>query len=145
MRNQVAAAQRAGPRAHLLGADLRAATPAAPVHALVDPDHLARILDSLINNALSYAGERPRVEVSVEAGERPRVLVKDDGNGVTEGMEEHIFERFVRGNPAGQGPPGTGLGLAIARELAERNAACLMLEPAHAERGAVFGLTLRSG
>lgn len=137
-----AAIVRAHPRVLLLGADLRAAAPEVPTAAEVDPEHLARILDNLISNALTHSGERPVVEVSVESGERPLVRVEDHGTGIPAGAEERIFERFVRGDPAGQGPPGTGLGLAVARELAERNGASLELEPAEAGRGAVFSLSL---
>ncbi|GAC1338997.1 MAG: hypothetical protein NVSMB29_05640 [Candidatus Dormibacteria bacterium] len=138
-----AAVERAEPRAALRQADLSAAAPEVPTSAEVDPDHLARILDNLIVNALTYSGERPVVRVSVEAGERPVVRVQDQGEGIPAGMEERIFERFVRGDPAGQGPPGTGLGLSVARELAERNGACLLLEPVPAGSGAVFSLSLR--
>jgi two-component system OmpR family sensor kinase len=44
--------------------------------------------------------------------------VADDGPGVPEGDQAHLFERFYR---AGGGQAsGSGLGLAIASELAER-------------------------
>ena len=42
--------------------------------------------------------------------------VLDEGGGISEEMERHLFERFYTGR---QEKGGTGLGLAIAREVVE--------------------------
>jgi signal transduction histidine kinase len=57
----------------------------------------------------------------VAAGDRSDTVafsVTDDGPGVPEGDQEHLFERFYRAE--GGQASGSGLGLAIASELAER-------------------------
>jgi signal transduction histidine kinase len=75
-----------------------------------------RALDSLIENAIVYAG-RGRVTVRVDGCE---IEVVDDGPGLAQGEEEAVFERFHRGAAGRSGARGTGLGLSIARQLAER-------------------------
>jgi signal transduction histidine kinase len=136
-----AAVQRALPRASMLGGTVALKRSAGTVCVTVDPLHVGRVLDNLLNNALTYGGAHPEVRVAVVAGESPRVTVEDDGDGVPAGLEEKIFERFVRGCEAGTGPTGTGLGLYICRELAQRNGAEVTLEYSKPGIGSRFAVT----
>lgn len=132
---------RSRPRAVLLGADLSADLPGDPVPVLADPDHVARILDNLLNNALTYTVDKPVVRVRVSPGPPREVEVSDDGLGIPPDQAERIFERFFRiDHPQLPRQPGTGLGLAISRDLAERYDGRLELAPS--EKGATFRLTL---
>jgi len=132
---------RAEPRAALLGAEVAAELPADPVPVRADPDHLARILDNLINNALTYTPDRPSVQIAVSAGSRTEVTVTDQGVGIPEAHRQRIFERFYRVDHAAlPRQAGTGLGLAISRELAERHGGSLELVPTAS--GTCFRLAL---
>jgi signal transduction histidine kinase len=134
---------RAEPRAALADATMASELPARAVQVVADPDHVGRILDNLINNALSYGGPRPWVKATVGGGEQAEVLVEDHGVGVPADMRERIFERFVRVDGQGQpAVPGTGLGLAISRELAERWGGSLELAASQPGRGSSFVLRL---
>jgi signal transduction histidine kinase len=135
------AVQRAQSRAALLGGVIELRRSPAAATVAVDPQQVGRVLDNLINNALSYGGERPRVDVTVSADPAPRVTVRDRGVGIAAGAEERIFERFVRGHETGSGPAGTGLGLYICRDLARRNGAEVTLMQTGAGEGSVFALT----
>ena len=74
---------------------------------------MARIIDELLGNAISYAATQ--VEVTMRQHGRDVVLsVADDGPGVPAGEREAVFERFTRGTSAV--PGGSGLGLALVRE-----------------------------
>ena len=64
--------------------------------------------------------------------------VADDGPGVPEGDQEHLFERFYRAE--GGQAWGSGLGLAIASELAERMGGSIELDSKPGET--VFTLLL---
>jgi signal transduction histidine kinase len=134
---------RAEPRAALADATLASELPARAVRVEADPEHVGRILDNLINNALSYGGPRPWVKATVNGGEQAEVLVEDHGVGVPEALRERIFDRFFRGEGRDRpSVPGTGLGLAISRELAERWGGSLELAPGQPRRGSSFVLRL---
>jgi signal transduction histidine kinase len=138
------AVQRALPRAALLGAHVESDLPLTAVMAMAQPVPLARILDNLVNNSLSYSTELAWVRLAVRDGPSPAVVVEDRGEGVPDAMHERIFERFVRvenGRTAQR--TGTGLGLSISRELAERVGGTLSLEWSEPGRGSRFVLSLR--
>ena len=135
------ALHRAEARAHLLEADMRLETPDQPVLAEADPNHVGRILDNLINNALTYSAERPWVKVTVVAD--AGVVVEDRGLGVPEDRRDAIFERFYRVNDPSLPPqPGTGLGLYLSRELAQRYGGTVTLEESTPGLGSRFLLRL---
>ena len=76
---------------------------------------LERILDALVENAISYSPAHTTVEV---ASFPERIEVSDRGPGIDADERELVFERFRRGRAGRDGPPGSGLGLSMARELA---------------------------
>ena len=132
---------RSEPRAALLGAEVFAELPAEPVPVRADPDHLARILDNLINNALTYTADKPWVRVAVSPGPPSEITVTDRGLGIPAVHREKVFERFYRVDHAElPRQAGTGLGLAISRELAERHGGSLEL--LHTDIGTSFRLRL---
>ncbi len=140
------AVERARPRARLLGGRLRARLGPGPLRVSADADHIAKIIDNLVNNALTYSrdGEPPSVTVSVSraAGEA-MVSVQDQGRGVPPAASERIFERFFRVEDAGQErQPGTGLGLYISSELAGRHGGRVVLDWSRPGRGSRFSLCL---
>ncbi|MGH7476239.1 MAG: ATP-binding protein [Longimicrobiales bacterium] len=81
-------------------------------------------LVNLVGNAIKYADpakaeRRVDIRASYDDGrERLRVEVSDNGLGIPEAAQVHVFKRFFRAHP--DSAPGTGLGLAIAREAVER-------------------------
>ncbi len=84
--------------------------------AICDSDRVAQIVRILLDNALKHTPSRTPVTIktSRENG-TAQIVVEDQGSGLPEEEQQHIFDRFYSGD-AGK---GTGLGLAIARELAE--------------------------
>jgi signal transduction histidine kinase len=145
LRNVVqAAGERARPRAQLLGAEIATGLPADPVLVKADAEHLARILDNLINNGLTYSLQEPHLLITVSGeGGRGVVRVADNGVGIPESERERVFDRFHRANePAFRNVPGTGLGLYISRQLAEGDGGSLVIEGSAPGGGTVFALTL---
>ena len=138
------AAERARPRADLLQAEITTETSTAAIRVKANADQLGRILDNLINNALSYCAGRPRVILSASVqGTRAILRVADNGVGIPLHEQERIFEQFHRSNePAFASVPGTGLGLYISRQLAEANGGSLTVERSSPENGTVFSLVL---
>ncbi|WP_101926717.1 MULTISPECIES: ATP-binding protein [Luteimonas] len=90
----------------------------APVHG--DIDDLGILVRNLIDNALRHggAGTRVRVRTGVEGVGPDRVTtlrVEDDGAGIPEAEQAHVFERFYR---AGDGHRAQGIGMGLS--LVER-------------------------
>src|SRR2546423_3133833 len=134
---------RAEPRAALMQAHVTSKFPRHPVLVEADPEHVGRILDALINNALTYSAGTPRVTLTVSNSMNPQVAVEDRGIGIPSDVRERIFERFFRMEHAAlNAPPGTGLGLYIGQVLAERSGGSLLLERSEEGRGSRFVLRL---
>ena len=83
---------------------------------MAEPGRLARAIDNLIDNAVSFSPPGGLVEVAVTAvGEEVRVRIDDEGPGVPASSREAIFNRFVSVRPGSDGfGRHSGLGLAIA-------------------------------
>ncbi|HEX4508573.1 MAG TPA: ATP-binding protein, partial [Burkholderiaceae bacterium] len=88
---------------------------AEPACAQADAVHLARAVDNLLDNAMRHAPEGSVVELRMRRTERGTLTIRvdDDGPGVPDALQGHLFEPFATGRP-----DGTGLGLALAREVA---------------------------
>jgi signal transduction histidine kinase len=139
------AARRAEPRVHLLGGELETHVADEALIVSADPEHVARVLDNLVNNALTYrrAGQPAWVQLSAGVEEGQAVVsVEDRGRGVSSDLHERIFERFVRGEQGSSGAPGTGLGLYISRQLAARHGGRLELDRSIPGQGSRFSLRL---
>lgn len=138
------AVARAGPFADLAGGTLTAVVPPHRVEALGNPDHARRILDNLINNAISYSNGPPHVEVRISERDRfVEVDVNDDGRGIPVSHHAAVFDEFVRVDDSENGAvPGAGLGLYIARRLAESMGGELILVSSSPGQGSIFRLRL---
>lgn len=107
--------------------------------AVVDPEHLFRILQNLTRNAAqamaaSGRGDRVTLKLDREGGEA-RILVSDNGPGIPARALDTLFQPF-----SGSGN-GSGLGLAIAAELARANGGALRLADSTTQ-GTSFELVL---
>lgn len=145
-----AAMHRVEPRARLAEAELGRDLPSEPVLADTDPAHVARILDNLLNNAITYSPSPPWVRVTLDSEDGAhRIRVEDHGVGIPGHDHEHVFERFTRLSHPTLGPrPGTGLGLYISRKLTEEIGGRLSVESSEPGSGTVMALRLpavRSG
>jgi two-component system sensor histidine kinase ChvG len=84
-----------------------------------DESRLARLLDNLVDNAMSFSPAGGRVRVGVAREGNVIVTVEDDGPGVPPERREAIFTRFHSLRPEEEFGRHSGLGLAIARAIAE--------------------------
>ncbi|GAA1476915.1 hypothetical protein GCM10009623_13610 [Nocardioides aestuarii] len=97
--------------------------PDAPVAALGDETEIDRLVANLVSNAVKYTPVGRAVAVKVDRdGDHVVLEVSDQGLGISEADQEHLFEEFFRStNPAATSLPGTGLGLAIVKRIVERH------------------------
>jgi heavy metal sensor kinase len=93
-----------------------------------DPEALARIVSTLLSNALQYNRPEGSIEVRLETADGAAVLsVADTGVGIAAEHRRHVFERFYRADAA-RAAGGTGLGLAICKGLAEAHGGAVEVE-----------------
>ena len=85
------------------------------------PDRLARAIDNLIDNAISFSPPGGLVEIAAaRVDDKVRVRVDDEGPGVPSEAREAIFNRFHSVRPDAEDfGRHSGLGLAIARAIVQ--------------------------
>lgn len=105
--------------------------------AYAEPETLGRAVGNLLSNAIRLAPAGSTVTTAV--GSRDGwawIAVRDEGPGIPEDEQEHVFDRFVRGTNGNGGTAdginnginnGTGLGLPIARQIVESHGGRLVL------------------
>ena len=137
------AVERVHPRADLLRAEVTVKLPSEPVPVEADADQLGRVLDDLINNALTYTIRRPQVVIGLSTHSRRALLrVADNGIGIPKDERELVFDRLYRVADPRVVVPGIGLGLYIGRHLAESYGGTLVVESSSPGTGTVFALAL---
>ncbi|MDD5833087.1 MAG: ATP-binding protein [Clostridiales bacterium] len=95
-----------------------------------DPDLIAELIDNLLQNAVRYNRDGGYVRVDVRRENGHAVLsVEDNGIGIPEDKQSHVFERFYRVDKSrSRETGGTGLGLAIVKHIAEIHNAQIKLQ-----------------
>lgn len=88
-----------------------------PAAVRCDEKRLRQILINLIGNAVKFTQEGTVWFRLNYARDMAIFEIEDSGPGIAANELEHIFEPFLRGAAAAQGPGGTGLGLTIAKML----------------------------
>ena len=83
------------------------------------PDRLARAINAIIDNAVSFSPSGGLVEIAVaRVGDEVRIRIDDEGPGVPPEAREAIFNRFHSVRPEGENfGRHSGLGLAIAQAI----------------------------
>jgi len=114
------AIEAAQPAAARAGVTLKlSAHPVGQLHG--DRDRLGQMLDNLVSNAIKFTPEGGTVRVAVRGGDGVAQLeVADDGMGIPDDEQKHLFERFFRASTATKAAvPGAGLGLTIVKTIVD--------------------------
>jgi two-component system, OmpR family, sensor histidine kinase KdpD len=86
----------------------------------VDFDLAKQALKQLVDNAIKYSPKDSPVEIEAQLINKDIVIsVCDNGQGIDETDEAHIFDKFYRGRRSSYDVKGTGLGLSIAKGMVE--------------------------
>ena len=91
---------------------------AGPLPVLADREHMLRVLNNLIKNAVQAMPEDHDGRISVIArreGSRARIEVRDNGTGIPEEARERIFTPSFTTKSSGM-----GLGLAMVKRMVEQ-------------------------
>jgi two-component system phosphate regulon sensor histidine kinase PhoR len=104
------------------GGDLETSLKAAPALVFADKLHLTNIIHNLLDNAVKYCREVPKILISTEnlPNGKLKMIVKDAGLGISKEHQSKIFEKFYR-VPTGNvhNVKGFGLGLFYTKNICE--------------------------
>jgi signal transduction histidine kinase len=87
------------------------------------PRDLQIVFSNLLDNAVKYGGEEPKVFVQARPQGDDRVVarISDNGRGIRFELRRKIFQRFFRGgSELERTTKGTGLGLYIVKNLVKK-------------------------
>jgi signal transduction histidine kinase len=138
------AVEAARPGYNAKGVELAARLAAGLPDVTVDPDRLAQVVGSLLDNALRHTPPGGKVIISTAAAAQDlTITVTDTGEGIAAEHLPHIFERFYRADTArDRTRGGSGIGLTIARALVTTHGGTLTAASDGPGTGARFTLTL---
>ena len=117
----------------------------SPAIVIGDADELKAAVWNLIDNAVKYSGQEPRVTISLqETADHSRyaLKVRDSGAGISPNELKRVFRRFYRIHGMSVRTKGSGLGLFIVRSVAKRHGGKAFAESEGAGRGSTFTLLL---
>ncbi|WP_271856336.1 sensor histidine kinase [Patiriisocius marinus] len=110
---------------------------------LVNESHMTNVLVNLLDNAVKYSEDSPKIDIFTENVRNGVVLkIRDQGLGMTKGEQRKIFEKFYR-VPTGDihNVKGHGLGLSYAKRILNDHDATISVE-SELGKGSTFSIKL---
>ncbi len=106
-------------QAEQAGVDYTLDVPEQPIVISGIREHISRVLDNLLDNAIKFTPSGGDIHVGLKRAEQwVEITVSDTGIGIPEEDLPVLFERFQRGKNTSK-YPGSGLGLAIVKAIVE--------------------------
>jgi len=110
-----------------------------------DWDALSQAIWNLLDNAVKYSSDHPKVHVELKAGEPVAIRVRDEGLGIPASEKDRILRKFIRGSRAkAYGIKGTGIGLAIVKHIVDAHAGKVLID-SELGKGSTFTVLLPGG
>lgn len=105
--------------------------------------HLTNAIVNIIDNAIKYSPEAPKVSVFTENVDgRILLKVKDEGMGMTKNIQKNIFKKFYREEKGNvHNVKGHGLGLAYVKKIIEHHQGTIHVE-SEKGKGSTFIVSL---
>jgi two-component system phosphate regulon sensor histidine kinase PhoR len=92
--------------------------------------HLTNVIMNILDNAVKYSDDVPRVHVTTEnAGNFVVIKIKDEGIGMSKPVQRKIFDKFYREQTGNiHNVKGLGLGLSYVKSIVERHQGQVFVE-----------------
>ena len=121
-----------------------------PVHSdsiLVSCDvtRIEQVLNNLVSNAIKYSPDDTTITIGLELasqGQEVLIWIKDEGYGISQEQQSHLFERFYQvRNEQNATKGGLGLGLYISAEIVKQHGGRIWVESKEGQ-GSTFYIAL---
>ena len=108
-----------------------------------DGNLIKQLLYILIDNAVKYTPENKKIHICLQQQKNKNIiLIRDEGIGISETDQKHIFERFYRAEKSrSRNAGGLGLGLSLADIIVKEHKGLIEVKSAP-EQGSCFTVTL---
>jgi len=105
---------------------------------LADKVHLTNLLQNLIDNAIKYSKENPKIDIHlIEKPNQLEIKIEDQGIGIPKAYQSQIFDRFFRVPQNDRHDvKGHGLGLHYVKSVIDQHKGSIELLPS--EIGTTF-------
>ncbi|MCA9257807.1 MAG: HAMP domain-containing histidine kinase [Planctomycetales bacterium] len=111
-----------------------------PVVAEVNAQEIKQVVLNLITNGLESLGDQGEVRIELRRlGDTAEIKVVDNGCGMSDDVQKHLFEPFYTNRRTGQ---GIGLGLSITHRIVEEHHGTIEATSEGAGRGSQFVVRL---
>ena len=86
---------------------------------LANQFHMTNVLVNILENALKYSDDKPKIDVFTESTNKNLLIkIEDKGIGMSKNVQKHIFDKFYREQKGNiHDVKGHGLGLAYVKEI----------------------------
>ena len=112
-----------------------------PVHCVTDPDLSMQVWTNLLDNAVKYSSNSVHLMIDIqEENDTARVTIADNGIGMSEEDQRHIFEQFYQVEHS-HVQEGNGLGLTIVKTIVDQLGGSISVE-SEIGKGSTFQVIL---
>ena len=110
---------------------------------LANETHFTNVIVNILDNAIKYSPDAPKIEVYTEnVGNNILLKVKDYGSGMSKAAAKRVFEKFYREHTGNiHNVKGHGLGLAYVKRIVEDHQGYVSVET-EKEKGSTFTIKL---
>jgi two-component system phosphate regulon sensor histidine kinase PhoR len=110
---------------------------------LANETHFTNVIVNILDNAIKYSDEAPKIDVYTEnVGNNILLKISDQGNGMSKQVQKRVFEKFFREHTGNvHNVKGHGLGLAYVKRIVDDHQGHVSVE-SEKGKGSVFTIKL---
>lgn len=110
---------------------------------LANETHFTNVIVNILDNAVKYSDESPKIDVYTEnIGNNIILKIADQGNGMSKQVQKRVFEKFYREHTGNvHNVKGHGLGLAYVKRIVDDHQGHIAVE-SEKGKGSVFTIKL---
>ncbi|MFQ5612092.1 MAG: ATP-binding protein [Anaerolineae bacterium] len=109
----------------------------------VDKVRIQQVFDNLLSNAVKYSPDGGKITVETHEGPaNMRFSVTDEGKGISEEEQKHLFEKFWRADATSTAVEGIGLGLVVVKTIVEAHGGRIWIARSRPGEGTTISFTI---